>query len=54
MFTRSYARRELWDLLDSMIFYRKETCDRAPGPHMIYRCLSVLVEAAYALYPHSL
>lgn len=50
MFTLSYARRELWDLLDSVTFYGRETSAWAPDLHITYKCLLALVEAAYVLY----
>jgi hypothetical protein len=50
MFTLSYARQELWDLLDSVIFYEKNDREWGPDPLTTYRCLSALVEAAFMVY----
>lgn len=49
-FSLSYVRRELWDLLDSVIFYGRETSAWSPDPHITYRCLLALAEAAFALH----
>lgn len=49
-FSLSYARRELWDLLDSVTFYGRETSAWSPDLHITYRCLLALVEAAFAIY----
>jgi hypothetical protein len=54
MFTLSYARRELWDLLDSLKFYEKESNDWGPDPLTTYQCLLALAEAAFALEQISL
>lgn len=50
MFTLSYARRELWDLMDSVVFYERGIREWAPDPHVTYRCLLALVESAYVIY----
>lgn len=50
MFTLSYARRELWDLLESVIFYERESNDWGPDPLTTYQCLLALAEAAFVLY----
>lgn len=49
MFTRTYARRELWDLLDSVTYYGRDTDAWSPDPHITYQCLLSLVEAAYVV-----
>lgn len=49
MFSLSYARRELWDLLDSVIFYERENNDWGPDPLTTHQYLLALVEAAFAL-----
>ena len=49
MFTLSYARRELWDLLESVIFYERESNEWGPDPLTTYQCLLALTEAAFAL-----
>ena len=49
MFTLPYARRELWDLLDSVIFYERESNDRGPDPLTTHQCLLALREAAFEL-----
>ena len=54
MLTLSYARRELWDLLDSVIFYERESNDLGPNPLTTYQCLLALAEAAFALEQISL
>ena len=54
MFTLSYARRKLWDLLESVIFYERESNEWGPDPLTTYQCLLALTEAAFALEQISL
>lgn len=49
-FTLSYVRRELWDLLDSVVFYERESNTQSHDPHAVYKCLLALVEAAFMIY----
>lgn len=49
-FSLSYTRRELWDLLDAVAYYRKAISVRSSEPHVTYRCLLALAEAAFVLY----
>lgn len=50
MFMLSYTRRELWDLLESVIFYKRESNEWGPDPLTTYQCLLALTEAAFVLY----
>lgn len=49
-FTLSYAKGELWDLLDAVINYERKRSTWMPAPHVTHKCLLALVEAAYVLY----
>lgn len=49
-FSFPYARRELWDLMDSVVFYEREGGMSSSDPLSTYKCLLALVEAAYVLY----
>lgn len=52
-FSFSYARRELWDLMDSVIFYEREGGKSSSDPLSTYKCLLALVEAAFVLFQRS-
>ncbi|TAN21606.1 MAG: hypothetical protein EPN37_00460 [Chitinophagaceae bacterium] len=52
-FSFSYARRELWDLMDSVIFYERESGRSSSDPLSTYKCLLALVEASLVLFQRS-
>lgn len=49
-FSLSYVRRELWDLMDSVVFYERNGNTQRSEPQAVYKCLLALVEAAYVIY----